>query len=97
MTHTSDVERQLMESPFPGDSEMAERCRATDWAATALGPVDDWPPALRTAVRMALESPFPINLWCGPELLLIYNDAYRAVLGIKHPAALGSPGANVWS
>src|SRR4051812_10506696 len=46
---------------------------------------------------MAMESPFPINLWCGPELLLIYNDAYRAVLGIKHPAALGSPGANVWS
>jgi PAS domain S-box-containing protein len=46
---------------------------------------------------MALESPFPISLWCGPELLLVYNDAYRAVLGIKHPAALGRPGETVWN
>jgi PAS domain S-box-containing protein len=46
---------------------------------------------------MALESPFPINLWCGPDLVLIYNDAYRAALGSKHPRALGQPGATVWS
>jgi len=81
---------------FAGDSELAQRCRALDWSATSLGPVDDWPTALRTAVRMALECPFPINMWCGPELLLIYNDAYRDVLGIKHPASLGRPGREVW-
>ena len=81
---------------FAGDSELAQRCRALDWSATSLGPVDDWPTALRTAVRMALECPFPINMWCGPELLLIYNDAYRDVLGIKHPASLGKPGREVW-
>jgi PAS domain S-box-containing protein len=45
---------------------------------------------------MALGSPFPILLWCGPSLSLIYNDGYRAVLGRKHPAALGHPGAGVW-
>jgi PAS domain S-box-containing protein len=84
-------------SLFPGAGDAAQRCRSIDWAATSLGPAELWRPALRTAVRMALESSFPINLWCGPELLLIYNDAYRAVLGIKHPAALGSPGASVWS
>jgi PAS domain S-box-containing protein len=33
-----------------------------------------------------------MNLWCGPDLNLIYNDAYRAVLGAKHPRALGRPG-----
>ena len=75
---------------------MARQCRAIDWSSTSLGPVDAWPAALRTAVRMALECPFPINLWCGPELLLIYNDAYRAVLGIKHPASLGRRGSEVW-
>jgi PAS domain S-box-containing protein len=84
-------------SPFTGDSEMAKRCREVDWAATALGPVDDWALALRTAVRMALESPFPINLWCGPDLQLIYNDGYRRVLGAKHPHALGRSGREVWS
>ena len=84
-------------SIFPGGGDVAQRCRSMDWAGTTLGPVELWPAALRTAVRMALESPFPTNLWCGPELLLIYNDAYRAVLGTKHPAALASPGGTVWN
>ena len=82
---------------FPGDSEMAHRCRGVDWSATTLGAPDQWPSALRTAVRIALESTFPINLWCGPGLQLIYNDAYRSVLGAKHPQALGRPGAEVWA
>ena len=84
-------------SPFVGESEMARRCRAVDWAATPLGPIEDWSPALRTAVRMALESPFPTNLWCGPALQLIYNDAYIRGLGAKHPRALGRPGREVWA
>ncbi len=82
---------------FDGPGEMRARYRAVDWAATPLGPVERWPEALRTIVRTALESPFPINLWCGPALTLIYNDGYRRVLGVKHPAALARPGAEVWS
>lgn len=82
---------------FPGESEMAARCRALDWAATPLGPVEGWPAALRWAVRTVLEAPFPVNLWCGPERVLIYNDGYRHVLGSKHPASLGRPGSEVWS
>jgi PAS domain S-box-containing protein len=84
-------------STFPGDGEVAGLARAIDWSATSLGPVESWPDALRLTVRTALESPFPINLWCGPDLLLIYNDAYRCVLGAKHPRALGQPGHKVWS
>jgi PAS domain S-box-containing protein len=82
---------------FAGDGEMRARCRATDWAATPLGPVEQWPAVLRWTVRTAMESPFPINLWCGPELVLVYNDGYRHVLGAKHPAALGRPGSAVWA
>jgi PAS domain S-box-containing protein len=84
-------------SPFVGESEMARRCRAVDWASTPLGPVSEWSPALRSAVRMALESPFPVNLWCGPDLQLIYNDAYIRALGAKHPRALGQSGRDVWA
>jgi signal transduction histidine kinase len=76
---------------------MARRCRAFDWASTSLGAPAEWPAALRAVVRTCLESPFPVNLWCGPELLLIYNDAYQRVLGAKHPRALGRPGLEVWS
>jgi PAS domain S-box-containing protein len=81
---------------FPGDGEMAARCRAFDWARSPLGPLAHWSIALRTIVRTTLGSPFPISLWCGPELVLIYNDAYVRVLGTKHPAALGHAGSDVW-
>lgn len=82
---------------FAGEGEMRARCRALDWAASPLGPVEGWPAALRWAVRTALDSPFPINLWCGPRRVLIYNDGYRHVLGAKHPAALGRAGSEVWA
>src|SRR3712207_3214817 len=91
------TEREAVETLFAGDGEMPARCRALDWGATPLGPVDEWPQALRTIVRTCMDSPFPINLWCGPELVLIYNDAYRRVLGAKHPEALGRPGQEVWA
>ena len=76
---------------------MAERCRNFDWEGTFLGSPAEWPAALRIAVSTVIESPFAMNLWCGPALNLIYNDAYRAVLGAKHPNALGGPGAEIWS
>jgi len=82
---------------FPGTGEMATRCRALDWSRTPLGAPDTWAPALRWAVRTALESPFPINLWCGPRRVLIYNDGYRHVMGSKHPAGLGRSGDEVWA
>ena len=81
---------------FAGPGEMRERCRALDWGATALGSVEGWPPALRAAARLTLETPFPACLWCGPAYVLLYNDAYRRFFGAKHPAALGRPGAAVW-
>ncbi|GJG89648.1 hypothetical protein tb265_48290 [Gemmatimonadetes bacterium T265] len=82
---------------FPGDSEMARRCRALDWAATPLGPVDTWPATLRAAVRLVLDAPGAMSLYAGPAYLTLYNDAYRRVLGAKHPAALGRPAADAWA
>jgi len=35
---------------------MRARCRALDWAATALGLVEAWPPALRSTVRLSLDA-----------------------------------------
>ena len=32
----------------------------------------------------------------GPELIKIYNDAYRPITGHKHPWALGRPAREVW-
>lgn len=82
---------------FAGPGEMRALCRVLDWAATPLGPVEGWPPALCTAVRLVLETPFATCLWCGPEYVLPYDDSYRRFFGAKPPVALGQPGATVWS
>ena len=82
---------------FAGPGEIRRLARELDWTRTPLGAVDSWPAALRAAVRIALDSPFPINLWCGPELVLVYNDAYREIMGSKHPRGLGRSGREVWS
>ncbi|HYW13558.1 MAG TPA: PAS domain-containing protein [Longimicrobium sp.] len=81
---------------FAGPGEMRARCRATDWAATPLGASVDWPPALRTAVRLMLAAPVATSLWCGASYTLLYNDTYQRILGVKHPGALGRSGAGVW-
>jgi signal transduction histidine kinase/DNA-binding response OmpR family regulator len=48
-------------------------------------------------VSILLPSKAQITLFWGPELITIYNDGYRPVLGAKHPRALGLPGREVWS
>ncbi|HEU4403914.1 MAG TPA: ATP-binding protein [Polyangiaceae bacterium] len=81
---------------FAGPGEVRARCRALDWWATALGPVEGWPQSLRTAVDICLASPDPATVLWGPRLVQIYNDAYVAVAGERHPALLGRPAAEAW-
>ena len=71
--------------------EMGRRFSSFDWASHPLGPPQDWSPGARVVVAMALTSRFPIVLWLGERLFLIYNDAYLPVLGQKHPAGLVLP------
>ena len=66
-------------------SEMGELIQAMDWAKTPLGPIDSWSPSLKMMVRFLLANRFPLLLWWGPQFIQIYNDAYRPVLGTKHP------------
>jgi len=79
-----------------GDSEARRLLRERDWGATPLGPPDTWPPELATAVSMVVSSTFPMFLAWGSGLTFLYNDAYIAVLGDKHPAAFGAPFHEVW-
>ena len=81
---------------FDGPGEVRGRLRSVDWAATPLGAVDAWSPVLRTMVRSCLNSGFPILIHWGPEYVAVYNDAFAALLGGKHPAALGRPARATW-
>jgi PAS domain S-box-containing protein len=81
-----------------GGGEMAKLIREMDWSKTPLGPCDSWPPSLRTSIRIALDCAFPIVIWWGPELVILYNDEYKMIIGpAKHPFALGERGRKVWA
>src|ERR1700733_11514570 len=79
-----------------GGGELGALMRATEWSRTSLGPVETWPQALRTSVRILLTSRQPMFVWWGDDLINLYNDAYKTIVGGKHPQALGQPASVVW-
>jgi PAS domain S-box-containing protein len=87
------------EAVFPGRGEMVELCRAFDWASTSLGPPEAWPQSLRSTVALVLNCRNPMFLWWGPDLVQIYNDAYRPSFGQtgRHPQALGMRARDCWT
>ena len=81
-----------------GGGEMGDLIRRHDWEATSLGRPDGWPQALRTALRLILNTGHPMYIFWGSELLCFYNDAYRQSIGPeRHPASLGKPARDVWA
>ncbi|WP_219904091.1 PAS domain-containing protein [Stenomitos frigidus] len=88
--------RQTPEQLFAGSGEMARLMRSYNWSQTSLGSVERWSQSLKTAVRIVLTSRQPMFVWWGDDLINLYNDAYRAIVGGKHPEALGQPASVVW-
>ncbi len=80
-----------------GGGEVGALMRARDWSASPLGSPAAWPPELRTLVGIMLGSKQPMFVAWGDGHALLYNDSYAAVLGRKHPDALGLPFLDVWS
>jgi PAS domain S-box-containing protein len=78
-------------------SELGSLIRSKDWSTTPIGPPERWSPTLKTVVDFLVVNRFPLLLWWGPEYVSIYNDAYRPILGTKHPSALGQPFREVWT
>ncbi|MGY2376749.1 GAF domain-containing protein [Pseudomonas sp. SDO524_S393] len=76
-------------------SDMAERVRQHDWSNTPLGPLEQWPDVLKTTVALCFASSFPQSIVWGPQLTMLYNDAFIPILGDK-PYALGRPFSEVW-
>jgi signal transduction histidine kinase len=76
---------------FAGPGEMPALFRRHDWRRTRLGPVTQWPDALVAVLQTALNSPVATCVLWGPDLLQLYNDAYRVLIGPDHGAELGRP------
>jgi len=89
-------EGAIANSLFTGGGAMGALMRSQDWSQTPLGAVETWSQSLKTAVRIMLTSRQPMFVWWGEDLINLYNDAYRTILGGKHPEALGQPASHVW-
>jgi hypothetical protein len=79
-------------------TEMGDAVLGWPWEATPIGSPSGWSAGLRSAVGVCLSSGFPMMVLWGPDLIGIYNDAFRPILGsVKHPGGLGAPAKEVWS
>ena len=77
--------------------EVRALVRAFDWASTPLGPIEQWPVSLRVAYNLCEAAEAVTAVYWGPELHLIYNQAWADVLPERHPRALGSPAREAWN
>jgi len=78
------------------ESETAHLIAGLNWAATPLGPLEDWPSSLKTSVSIVLLSPVPMVMLWGEDGTMLYNDAYSIFAGGRHPQLLGSKVREGW-
>src|ERR1700728_2166684 len=82
---------------FRGEGHVRALMHECDWAATPLGPPDDWPASLSAVVRVMLTSRFAMWMAWGPELTFLCNDAYLQTVGLKRDWVIGSRSDKVWA
>ncbi len=91
------AERHLQTLWPRGSGDVAGLIRGHHWQESPLGPTEAWTPSLRTTVDLMLAAEAEIVLFCGPEFVALYNDAYAPTIGDKHPRALGRPARENWA
>ena len=97
---TTGVEDRMMPEHFAflrDGGLLGQLIRETDWASTALGPIEGWPQYLKTATSIILRAPVPMALLWGVDGVMLYNDAYAAVVGPRHPGILGAKVHDAWA
>ncbi|MCM4076354.1 SpoIIE family protein phosphatase [Paractinoplanes hotanensis] len=88
----------MTQDVFADGGDVGRDLAAVHWDRTLLGPPEQWPQSLRTAVSILLSSRFPMWMAWGPQLTFFCNAAYRRdTLGRKYPWALGRPANEVWA
>lgn len=85
------------ERPHGPAAEIEKYVLSKAWLTSPLGEVKGWPQSLKFSAHLCLKSHLPVAVWWSRDLLVIYNDALRRILDLKHPEALGSRGADVLS
>lgn len=75
---SSDALRRI----FPGNSEIAEKLRETDWTASGIGAPESWSVSIRTAIAICLMSNQPMQVAWGDGPTAIFNEAWARLLDL---------------
>lgn len=85
------------DAPFPvGGGDVGAIIAARDWSGSLLGPIEAWPLLLRHTVATILRAAVPMVVLWGERGAMLYNDAYAAVAGSRHPDCLGTDPRESW-
>ncbi|KAF2828192.1 hypothetical protein CC86DRAFT_465931 [Ophiobolus disseminans] len=74
--------------------------RSIDWAETSLGAMKTWSTQVRSIANLVMQDPRPAVVFCGAELIMVYNETYIELLGGLHPCMGASARvalSGVWS
>ncbi|CAJ0762254.1 15706_t:CDS:2, partial [Entrophospora sp. SA101] len=85
ITNSSKTSNSDSPTFYADEVPVADLVYSFDWSSTPLGPMEEWDPSFRMAVDICLHSVFPIAIYCGPDLILIYNQT------------LGLPAKEIWT
>lgn len=75
--------------------------RTVAWENTPLGAMKQWTREFRQVVNLVMGNPYPAAVFYGPDLTMLYNEAYaNEVAGNKHPSLMGTgfsgPFSELW-
>ncbi len=79
-----------------GGGEMADRIAAHDWPSAGLPALHEWPAHMQFATALLLRCSLPMTVLWGEHGVMVYNDAYAAFAGPKHPGLLGRRLREAW-
>ena len=88
--------REDSSQPEPTTGNLKALISGFDWSKTPLGPQAQWPDRLKAAVDLMMPSPAAMAILWGKQGTLLYNDAYAAIAGHRHPDMLGRPAHEAW-
>ncbi|KAM0455243.1 hypothetical protein ACHAO4_004119 [Trichoderma viride] len=107
--HPDDFTNQVLQSQpvrstfdwtrIPYNDNLPEHiklAKSIDWSSTSLGPMSEWSYNLRGMTNLIMASPNPTAMYWGPEFISIYNAAYVALAGSKHPNLMGQRYMDGW-
>lgn len=78
-----------------GDGYIINQIMSIDWNKSPLGAMENWSESLKTTIHTCLNSPFPMLICWGPEMIMLYNEKYAEFLD-NPTSALGEPIREIW-